>query len=38
MSYAMADGYNTWFNGYDDQIYVVGRGPSDTTVSRHRLL
>jgi outer membrane protein assembly factor BamB len=33
MSYAMADGYNTWFNGYDDQIYVVGRGPSATTVS-----
>ena len=28
MSYAMADGYNTWFNGYDNQIYVVGRGPS----------
>jgi hypothetical protein len=33
MSYAMADGYNTWFNGYDNQIYVVGRGPSATTVS-----
>jgi hypothetical protein len=32
MSYAMADGYNTWFNGYDSSIYVVGRGPSDTTV------
>ncbi len=32
MSYAMADGYNTWFNGYDNQIYVVGRGPSETTV------
>jgi outer membrane protein assembly factor BamB len=32
MSYAMADGYNTWFNGYDDSIYVVGRGPSATTV------
>ena len=31
-SYAMADGYNTWFNGYDNQIYVVGRGPSQTTV------
>jgi hypothetical protein len=28
----MADGYNTWFNGYDNQIYVVGRGPSATTV------
>jgi hypothetical protein len=33
VSYAMADGYNTWFNGYDNQIYVVGRGPSATTVS-----
>jgi hypothetical protein len=33
MSYAMADGYNTWFNGYDNQIYVVGRGPSQTTVT-----
>jgi hypothetical protein len=32
-SYAMADGYNTWFNGYDNQIYVVGRGPSETTVA-----
>jgi hypothetical protein len=32
-SYAMADGYNTWFNGYDNQIYVVGRGPSSTTIS-----
>jgi len=33
MSYAMADGYNTWFNGYDNQIYVVGMGPSSTTVT-----
>ena len=32
-SYAMADGYNTWFNGYDNQIYTVGRGPSLTTAS-----
>ena len=32
-SYAMADGYNTWFNGYDNQIYTVGRGPSATTVT-----
>lgn len=32
-SYAAADGYNTWFNGYDNQIYVVGRGPSKTTVT-----
>ena len=35
--YAMADGYNTWFNGYDNQIYVVGRGPSQTTVSAPNL-
>ena len=33
VSYAIADGYSTWFNGYDDQIYTVGRGPSATTVS-----
>jgi hypothetical protein len=33
MSYAMADGYNTWFNGYDNSIYVVGRGPSALTVT-----
>jgi len=32
-SYAIADGYATWFNGLDNQIYVVGRGPSATTVS-----
>jgi len=31
-STAMADGYNNFFNGYDDQVYVVGRGPSATTV------
>jgi hypothetical protein len=33
ISYAMADGYNTWDNGYDNQIYVVGRGPSASTVT-----
>jgi hypothetical protein len=32
-AYAVADGYNTFFNGYDNQIYVVGKGPSATTVS-----
>jgi outer membrane protein assembly factor BamB len=32
MSYAVADGFSTWFNGYDNQIYVVGKGPSSTTV------
>ena len=31
-AYAIADGFATWFNGYDNQIYVVGRGPSATTV------
>jgi hypothetical protein len=31
--YAIADGYATFFNGYDNQIYVVGRGPSATTVA-----
>ncbi len=29
---AIADGYATFLNGYDMQIYVVGRGPSATTV------
>jgi len=32
MSYAIADGFATFFNGYDSQIYVVGRGPSATAV------
>jgi hypothetical protein len=32
-SYAIADGFSTWFNGYDNSIYIVGRGPSATTVS-----
>jgi hypothetical protein len=32
MSYAIADGDATWFNGYDNQIYTVGRGPSAITV------
>jgi hypothetical protein len=31
-SYVMADGYNIWFNGYDNSLYSVGRGPSVTTV------
>jgi hypothetical protein len=33
MSYAIADGYATWYNSYDNSIYVVGRGPSATTVT-----
>ena len=24
---------STWFNGYDNQIYTAGRGPSATTVT-----
>jgi outer membrane protein assembly factor BamB len=31
-SYAVADGFSTWFNGYDNSIYVVGRGPSAINV------
>jgi len=30
---AIADGYLAFLNGYDNQIYVVGKGPSATTVS-----
>jgi hypothetical protein len=33
MSYAIADGYATFYNGLDNQIYVVGRGPSATTIT-----
>jgi len=33
MSYAIADGYATFFNGYDGQIYSVGKGPSATTAN-----
>jgi hypothetical protein len=29
---AIADGFNTFLNGYDNQIYVLGRGSSQTTV------
>ncbi len=32
-SFAIADGYANFFNGYDNQIYVNGRGPSATTVT-----
>jgi hypothetical protein len=31
-SFAIADGFATWFNGLDNRIYSVGRGPSATTV------
>lgn len=37
MSYAIADGYNLWFNGYDDQLYTVGRGPSALTVEAPKI-
>jgi hypothetical protein len=30
---AIADGYLAYLNGYDNQVYVVGKGPSATTVS-----
>jgi len=29
----IADGYGTYLNTYDNQIYAVGKGPSETTVS-----
>lgn len=29
---ACADGYMVWFNGYDNQIYCYGKGPSAITV------
>jgi hypothetical protein len=32
-SYAIADGYATFFNGYNNQVYSVGRGPSQLTVT-----
>jgi hypothetical protein len=31
-SMAIADGFTTWWNGYDASIYTTGRGPSHTTV------
>ncbi len=31
-SFAIADGFATFFNGYSNQIYSVGRGPSALTV------
>jgi len=33
MAYAVADGVCIYFNGYDNQIYSLGKGPSRTTVS-----
>ena len=31
--YVVADGFATFIEGYNNQIYVVGRGPSHTTVT-----
>jgi hypothetical protein len=31
-SFAIADGFATWFNSYDNSIYVVGKGASAVTV------
>ncbi len=31
-SFAVADGYATWFNSYDNSIYTVGKGGSAITV------
>jgi hypothetical protein len=33
----IADGFSVTLNGYDNQIYCVGRGPSTTTVSAPNL-
>jgi hypothetical protein len=33
VSYAIADGYTNFFNGEDNQIYTLGRGPTALTVS-----
>src|SRR5208283_4482337 len=32
-SYAIADGFATFFNSYDNSVYSVGQGPSATTVT-----
>lgn len=32
-TFAVADGFAAFWNGYDGQIYSVGRGPSATTVT-----
>ena len=29
----IADGFYAYFNGYDQKVYVVGKGPSETSVS-----
>jgi hypothetical protein len=37
MAYAIADGFSVFFNGYDNRIYSLGRGPSATTVTAPNL-
>jgi outer membrane protein assembly factor BamB len=37
ISYAIADGYSNFFNGEDNSIYTLGRGPTTTTVSAPNL-
>jgi len=32
-AFAIADGFTTYFNGYDNRIYALGKGASATTVS-----
>jgi hypothetical protein len=36
-AFPIADGYGTFYNCYDSQIYTVGRGPSQTTISAPNL-
>jgi hypothetical protein len=37
VSYAIADGYTNFFNGIDNQIYTLGRGPTALTVKAPNL-
>jgi hypothetical protein len=29
----VADGYYAYFNGYDSKVYVIGKGPSETSMN-----
>ena len=29
----VADGYYAYFNGYDSKVYVIGKGPSETSIN-----
>jgi hypothetical protein len=33
MSFCIADGYTNFYNGYDQQLYTLGKGPTQLTVS-----